>query len=926
MSPDFEAALYGREQQTDLLRTAMRLAKSAKAQTLRFVGEPGSGKTSLLRWIAREASGFTLLRAVSVETEAHLPFAALAPIVDRLSGVVELLGEGHRHALAQSLGWENDPTHGRVSSLAMGAATLSLLTLAAEKQPVVLLLDDVHWMDQPSAAALSFAVRRFEDDRIVTVVAVREGESTAFDDVGLVVPVDPLALSAVLELLESRGVAGAAARDVWSITGGNPLAIEALVESLDHEQRAGTTALPASVRSPRRLASWLDRRLDGLSPSAREALLLAAVDDLGGTASITAAHVASGGSPADLEESEAAGVIRLDGGLTFAHPLFRSAVIEAASRAEVRGAHRALAEALAPAAAFDDRLAASRAWHLATSATGHDGTAANELAKFAERAIERGANEPAARAFERAARLDPEPGRRTELLLQSVETWSRAGNLDIVRRLLVEAEALELSDQQATVLAHLHCNAHAWVDSEAALLAPARRARAIEDSEPEQALGLWFTVGVYAVFAASPRYIVEAQQRIPALASRAVGALRVAAPVMVACLQLLGGEGRTAEPTLAFVDLTVPSFVAAGRLLDDGELAFLQVIGVTQLVRARWDHAERTLRAVAAHARARGAAVQHTFAFALLGELYWRTGRYAEAISHALVDVESSGSALRPASGFGYSTLARVHACLGQLDEAESLARAAVEAGRRIAMPTMEMWGLAALGFVQHLAGRQSEAIGSFEAMLQCEQRGGTPHPSVFWWQVDLLELYALVGHRAGLERLRERASGDAARNVHEWADLVVHRVEAELCETDEAAVLHLDAAIVSAERLGAPLEVARVLLARARRLASRGAGEPDRTRAYELLRGIGASVLLSDSSAGPAASVEDPHGNWMAKLSKAELRVAMVVGRGMSDREAADELYLSAKTVDAHLRSVFRKLGIRSRAELANLVGRSNT
>ncbi len=681
---------------------------------------------------------------------------------------------------------------------------------------------------------------------------------------------------------------------------------------------------------------WLEERLAGLSPGARNAVLVAAVDDLGEVATVVEAVTALGGSIGDLEEAELHGIVRTSPGVVFAHPLLRSSAISTASPSAVRAAHRSLADVLEPRSELDDRAAASRAWHLASAARGHDPTAAEALAAFAERSLAQGANVPAARALERASTLAGDPRQRVTHHMGAIAAWSRAGEFANVRELLRGADSMALTPPELTTLGHYWCAAFAWVDTETALLRPAQRARELEADSVDDAVGLWFTIGVHAVFAASHHYVVEAQQRIAALTDRTSGPLRMAAPVMVASLQLLAGDGRAAEPTLQFADVMMAAVPFAVESVDDGAMALLQVIGVAQLVRAKWTAAERTLRTTAVHARARGSMFHHAFASALLAELQWRTGRYPEAVANALVDVEYSRTPNRPGAGFGESTLARVDACLGRFGDASSMARSSIAAGTKIAMPALEMWGLAAQGFVEHAARRHSDAMAAFDAMLRHEQVRGTPHPSLLWWHADAAEAWSAGGRRDQVVALREHLLPMAERCAHPWVEYALHRIDAALADGADA-IEPLDGALAAAESIGAPLEISRTLLARARCLDGRAAesGAGDRRRAEEILRSIGATSFLPAAGgrsradrAGDDPRSGDPRagdpGAWMAKLTKAELRVAMVVGRGLTDRDAADELFVSVKTVDSQLRAVFRKLGIRNRGELANLVGRS--
>jgi hypothetical protein len=358
-----------------------------------LVGAPGIGKTALLDHAAARAAGFGILRARGVQSEAELAFAALLelcrPILDRLDRLEPKQAEALRATLG--LSEEQGPT-----PFAIGAATLSLLAAAAEERPLLLLVDDAHWLDPESADALAFAVRRLRADAVVALFAARPGEGRPFS--GRELPeleLDKLDDSAAAALLaEAREDLDATARaQVLDLAHGNPLALLELPRQTESSYVHGEP-----VRLGKRLEQAFRARADTLPEPTRRALVVAAAASTSELGVLRAALDQLGLSLEAFEPAEAAGLVSLDAAvLTFRHPLVRSALYHAPDARERRRAHAALAEALAD----DDR----GAWHLAAAAVGPDHRAAAALEGAADTATRRSGFAAAAAAYERAARL-----------------------------------------------------------------------------------------------------------------------------------------------------------------------------------------------------------------------------------------------------------------------------------------------------------------------------------------------------------------------------------------------------------------------------------------------------------------------------------------------------------------------------------------
>src|SRR5262245_36660512 len=420
--------VLGRAAERARIDALLAAAREGRSGGLVLRGEAGIGKSALLADAAERAEGATVLAARGVESEAELPFAGLAellrPVVHLLDSLPGRQAEALRGALA--LG---PPAAG--DRFAVAAATLGLLAAAAEEAlPLLVLVDDAHWLDRSSLEALLFAPRRTEAEGIAFLLAARPGEPRTpsdFEELTL----GGLDRESAQRLLSAAAPAlapGVAERLVEG-TGGNPIALSEVTGLLSAAQLAGEEPLPEPLPAADAADRAFRRTVEALAPAARTAALVAAAAGAAPVAAVASASSTLGG---DLEAAEAAGLVAVaDGIVDFAHPLARAAAYASAPAADRRAAHRALADAVG-----GDR----RAWHLAESLFGPDEEVALALEQAGAEAEGRAGYAAAAAAFERAAQASADPAAAAARLLRAGDAASRAGRPAQALRALDDAE------------------------------------------------------------------------------------------------------------------------------------------------------------------------------------------------------------------------------------------------------------------------------------------------------------------------------------------------------------------------------------------------------------------------------------------------------------------------------------------------------
>jgi hypothetical protein len=416
-----------------VLDRLVEAVRAGESRALVVRGEPGVGKTALLDYLAGNALGCRVVRAVGVQSEMELAFAALhqlcAPMLDRL----ERLPGPQREALGTAFGLSAGPTPDR---FLIGLAVLGLLSDAAGKRPLVCLVDDQQWLDGASAQVLAFVARRLEAESVGLVFAARPvGEELA----GLPeLVVEGLRDGDARVLLDSvfTGPLDARVRDQFiAETRGNPLALLELPRGLRPAELAGGFGLPGTAPLSGRIEESFQRQLDALPAETRRLVQLAAADPVGHPVLVWRAAERLGISAGAATPAAEAGLLEFGAQVRFRHPLVRSMAYRSASLRDRQEVHRALAEVTDPQLDPD-----RRAWHWAQAVSGPDEDVAAELEHSAGRAQARGGMAAAAAFLERAALLTREPGRRAKRLLAAAQAKRDAGALDAALGLLVAVE------------------------------------------------------------------------------------------------------------------------------------------------------------------------------------------------------------------------------------------------------------------------------------------------------------------------------------------------------------------------------------------------------------------------------------------------------------------------------------------------------
>ncbi|HEX5947388.1 MAG TPA: helix-turn-helix transcriptional regulator, partial [Acidimicrobiales bacterium] len=445
------------------------------------------------------------------------------------------------------------------------------------------------------------------------------------------------------------------------------------------------------------------------------------------------------------------------------------------------------------------------------------------------------------------------------------------------------------------------------------------------------------------LLALDPRAVVDAASRAGAhgLAAGDVG-VSFMAQALEGLGRLLVGEADTADRMLAPLTDMCPALLGAQV---EGASAMAQVLSFAHIAAERWDAARELIVGVIAEGERTGHVGMTTLAHDQLGELEWRQGRWAEAaarITHALTLAEGQDQD-QPLVHQGHLRLARIDAVRGRTAAARPVATVALEVGRRTGWRSLVIWAHEVLALAADADGGPGDALPHTEALSVISADQGIRHPGVLWWQAAHVEALAAVGRTADAHRALDTLRSDAAAAGGRWPVAAVARGEAVLAADPARAAERLDEAVDLLAGLGAGFELALTLLARARlhgsaaRAAGRGAGAAAHAdaAAHDLGEAHARFVQLDArpwaDRAAQAARLDDPARPprppappvLAATLTDAEMRVALAVGGGASNREAADQLFLSVKTVDSHLQSIYRRLSIRSRSQLAALVAR---
>ena len=904
--------LNGRRAECDALSRLAASVLGGHSQALVLHGEAGVGKTALLEYLAGHAPGCQVARASGVQSEMELPFAALhqlcTPMLDRLAG----LPAPQRDALRIVFGLSAEPTPDR---FLIGLAVLGLLSGVAEQRPLLCLVDDQQWLDRASAQVLAFAARRLGAESIGLVFATRNPGGDLAGLPELTVAGLPDADARVLLDEALAGPIDTRIRDqIIAEARGNPLALLELPRELTPEGLAGGFGLPGALPLARSIEQNFERRIAALPRPTQRLLLLAAADPTGDPALVWRAAAGLGIEAEAAAPAAQAGLAEFGTRLLFRHPLARSAAYQSAAVPARQQAHRALAEAT-DAELDPDR----RAWHRAQATAGADEDVAAELERSASRALSRGGLTAAAAFLERAAALTLAPDRRAARALAAAEAKIQAGALDAAQDLLAAAEAGRLADQERA-RADLARAQLAFITSRGAEAAPllVNAARRLADVDPGLSRATYLDALSAAIFAGR---LAGPDGGVLSVARAAAAAPPPVAPG-AADLLLDGMTAYYNEGPAAGVPLLRRSLTGFGDGRPDGDgLRWLWLSVVAGAMRI-WDHDLMDVLS-ARHVRlARSTGALSELPLALTSRAYFHlfAGELgtAAALAQELAAVnEATRIALAPYTAVGLAAFQGDQATASALIDA-TLTDAA-RRGEGVGI-TITQWANAALN---NGLGRYDQALAAATHAFGYQDDLG----SLLWAAPELIEAAARTGDSPaaarGIAVLTELTSACGT----DWGLGVLARSRALVSEGAAAEELYRESVTrLGRTRLRIDLARARLLYGEwLRRERRRGDAREQLRPAYELFQAMGLAGFAERArrelrSTGETARRRAPAGRQQ-ELTAQEALIAGLARDGLSNPEIGTRLFISAHTVQYHLRKIFAKLGIASRSQLSGVL-----
>jgi DNA-binding CsgD family transcriptional regulator len=882
--------LVGRGEECRRIERLLDDARAGRGGALVISGEPGIGKTSLLEHAATGAGDMAVVRARGVEAEASVPFVGLVDLLTPFASLVPDLPGRQAEALRSALAL--GPTR-PVDRLAVLVGAFNLICAAAVAQPVLVLVDDAHWLDAASAEAIAFAARRMAADRVALIIATR---SKGYADLPAMSP-QPLTAGQARQLLEERGLVEDAVRQTVAVAAGNPLA---LLELADGRAEPGRTNLEETYA----------RMAEALPEACREALLLLAACRTDRPLVIRRALAGAGLTDDALAPAERDGLVRVEPGrLAFRHPLIRSAVYTAASGPDRRRAHAALA-----AACVEPELEWEQVAHRAAAATEPDEELAAAVDRLASDVRLRGGAIATVEWYERAAALSVEPAARARRLLAAADAAQAGGQAQAAEAILetIERDGPPQGDVARVELLRGRIEARSS-STKAAGSRLLRAARRLEEADAHAAATLYIESVDPSIRAGRPQEALAAAGRALALAPPDDPLGLLARIARAASLVFLGDAAAAATD----IDAVAADVAATPSVRDDLQLR--AYLGMTLAFAERTDTASRTLDELIDECEQ---SAPGALTYPLISRAWLRrtTGAWEGAQADGQRAVRLARQLERANDEcWGLSILTWLAGAQGRLDE-EALEHQR-DLSERLELPYQLMCVHAARGHHALAAGEAAAAVDELATALAIKERCGiadaTTHPVI---GADLVEALVRCGRRDD--------AAAAAGALH-----------------DAAVRSGRESAIAVAERaLGVAGTEPDVHFARAREL--HGAGDDAFAAARtalawgDALRRAGRRVesreLLEEARASferlGAARWEEQAASALARsgrvlrrepalrdeLTPAELEVVSLVSEGKRNKEIAAALWMSEKTVEAHLSRIYRKVGVRNRAELA--------
>ncbi|WP_029112764.1 AAA family ATPase [Mycobacterium sp. URHB0044] len=900
--------LRGRNRECGTLDGLLGEVRTGQSAVLVLRGEAGIGKTALLRHLTDAASGFTVTRCAGVESEMELPFAGLnelcSPILDGLGS----LPEPQQRALSGALGLE---AGGSPDKFLVALGALGLIGAASERGPLLCVVEDAHWLDNASAQVLAFVGRRLRGEPVGLVFAARASLTTPDHLMGLpelrIEGVDERAARALLRSVGGMRIDETIRARILDETRGNPLAVLELGARMMTAGFAGGFAMVDGPSLSERIEDEYRARLSDLPYDTQQLALLAAADPVGDTGLIqrAAAHLGLGVDAADA--AVAGDLLSVGASVRFRHPLLRSAVYRGATGEQRRVVHQALAEASDPESDAD-----RRAWHRAYAATGPDEQVAGELIGSAGRAQARGGIAAAAAFWERAVALTPDAVERSSRALSAAQSKFGAGDLDAAGRLLDQIDAESLSEFEQAIVdllrAQIAFARYRGGEAPNLLLRVATRLRPINPDMARLAFLQALIATSYAGRLADPEVRLEIARAAQALPRD---------PAPTPAIQLLihgiatwqadgyaASAGALRDAVRQYLDdapdpdVVGYAFIATAVHLCDDAAWYTMVTRQVELARERgmlsW--LPFVLDGQAEFLVPAGDLVQ---AEALLAE--------AGLIDPVITAATSPRIALLVAAWRGDIAGAR-----GPL---EVVAEAGATRG--------EGWLLA---YADYANAVLYNGLADHHAAADAAQSACADGEFVFAITVralyELVEATARSNQPARAVAAAEQLSAAATASGTDFAGGMAAHGRALVAEGDDADGLYREAV----ERLGGTRMAAHVARARLsygewlRRADRRDDAREQLRSAHASFAAMGANGFAERARHELLATGEKVRrraGPGSADLTPQEEQIAQLARQRRTNPEIGAELFLSARTVEWHLRKIFAKLEIKSRREL---------
>ena len=906
----FPGALVGRDRESAFLREFFRQAR-VSGGALSLSGDPGVGKTALLNVLAdyASASGTMVLRVVGGEFEAEISFTGLNQALLPLLGHFGELGSTHRAALGVALGLGAGPVPDR---LLVSNAALALLRHAAARVPLLLIVDDLPWIDRASAGVLSFVARRLGGSRAGLLAACRTGADSYFDRGGLPeYELKPLDDQAAAQLVAARfpDLDPLVKSRVLGAAQGNPLALLELPQELSEAQRSAIDPLPPVLPLGRRLQQLFTSRVAGLPPGTRALLLMAALEGAGDLRVLQAA--AGPGQIDDLAPAERDHLVHTDENshrVSFGHPLIRSAAVEASTSGERRRAHRALAAVLAD-------QPERRAWHLGEACVEPDEEVASLLEDAARRILQRGDYFGAAARLTRAADLSPAAAERGRRLAEAAYIGAQyIGDMGSATQLLegTRQASPQLGDalHYASAAAFVMLNGDGHVDTAHRLLVGAIEGGTHRYNAGDPALinALWslalvcFMGGRHELWDPFHAALARLCPQPPPLLALTVDMFADPARTGVAALPRLEAALLTVHHQ---VDPSVIHNIAGAAMYADR---------LAEVREPLWRLVLRGREGVLGR--------QHLVALMDLCVDDFHRGEWGEAAELAVEGLRVSEE--RGGRFFGWYF--RYHQALlaavqGRFDTSRALAGQMIGwAGPRGARTPQV--------FARHALVLADLGQGDFESAYQHAtwmSPAGTlaAHvPHCLWVVMDLVEA-AMRTHRQAEADRHVHAMNEAGIAALSPRLAILAGGSAAIAAADEQAPALFEQALALPSVDQWPFDVARVRLAYGERLRRTRAATESRVHLQAALAAfekLGAAPWASRAERELRATGQTrmPSGApGVTALTPQELQIARLAASGLTNKQIAERLYLSPRTVGGHLYQIFPKLGITTRAAL---------